>query len=59
MRSLVVKYADSKNQYTVNQNGEIGENGQNPGNQIIQEQKQEELYHQQQKQNHFYQQEQQ
>ena len=30
--SLVVKYADSKNQYTVNQNGEIGENGQNPGN---------------------------
>ena len=26
--SLVVKYADSKNQYTVNQNGEIGENGQ-------------------------------
>ena len=29
--SLVVKYADSKNQYTVNQNGEIGENGQTPG----------------------------
>ena len=28
---LVVKYADSKNQYTVNQNGEIGENGQTPG----------------------------
>ena len=31
--SLVVKYQDSKNQYTVNQNGEIGENGQNPDNQ--------------------------
>ena len=29
--SLVVKYADSKNQYTVNQNGEIGGNGQTPG----------------------------
>ena len=29
--SLVVKYADSKNEYTVNQNGEIGENGQTPG----------------------------
>ena len=29
--SLVVKYADSKNQYTVNQNGEIGEDGQTPG----------------------------
>ena len=29
--SLVVKYADSKNQYTVNQNGEIAENGQIPG----------------------------
>ena len=29
--SLVVKYADSKNQYTVNQNGEIGENEQTPG----------------------------
>ena len=29
--SLVAKYADSKNQYTVNQNGEIGENGQTPG----------------------------
>ena len=29
--SLVVKYAESKNQYTVNQNGEIGENGQTPG----------------------------
>ena len=29
--SLVVKYADSKNQYTVNQNGEIGENGETPG----------------------------
>ena len=28
--SLVVKYADSKNQYTVNQNGEIGGNGQTP-----------------------------
>ena len=28
--SLVVKYADSKNEYTVNQNGEIGENGQTP-----------------------------
>ena len=28
--SLVVKYADSKNQYTVNQNGEIGANGQTP-----------------------------
>ena len=28
--SLVVKYADSKNQYTVNQNGEIGVNGQTP-----------------------------
>ena len=30
--SLVVKYQDSKNEYKVNQNGEIGENGQNPGN---------------------------
>ena len=30
--SLVVKYADSKNQYTVNQNGEIGGNGQTPEN---------------------------
>ena len=29
--SLVVKYQDSKNQYTVNQNGEIGDNGGNPG----------------------------
>ena len=29
--NLVVKYADSKNEYTVNQNGEIGENGQTPG----------------------------
>ena len=29
--SLVVKYADSKNQYTVNQNGEIAGNGQTPG----------------------------
>ena len=29
--SLVVKYAESKNQYTVNQNGEIGVNGQTPG----------------------------
>ena len=29
--SLVVKYADSKNQYTVNQNGEIAENGKIPG----------------------------
>ena len=28
--NLVVKYADSKNQYTVNQNGEIGGNGQTP-----------------------------
>ena len=28
--NLVVKYADSKNQYTVNQNGEIGGNGQAP-----------------------------
>ena len=28
--NLVVKYADSKNEYTVNQNGEIGENGQTP-----------------------------
>ena len=29
--NLVVKYADSKNQYTVNQNGEIAANGQTPG----------------------------
>ena len=28
--NLVVKYADSKNEYTVNQNGEIGGNGQVP-----------------------------
>ena len=31
--SLVVKYADSKNTYTVNQNGEIVENGSNQGTQ--------------------------
>ena len=30
--SLVVKYQDSNNTYTVDQNGEIGENGQNPWN---------------------------
>ncbi len=29
--SLVVKYADSKNEYTVEQNGEIAGNGQTPG----------------------------
>ena len=29
--SLVVKYADSKNEYTVNQNGKIVGNGQTPG----------------------------
>ncbi len=29
--SLVVKYADSKNEYTVNQNGKIAGNGQTPG----------------------------
>lgn len=30
--SLVVKYQNSNNTYTVDQNGEIGENGQNPWN---------------------------
>ena len=29
--SLIVKYQESKNTYTVNQDGEIGENGQTPG----------------------------